>query len=51
MTLAERKEQLNEQLKQAEVNYHQIVGAIAILDQQIKDEEEPVKTKKDIMKK
>jgi len=53
MTLEERKEQLIEQQKQAEVNFHQIAGAIAIVDQQIKDENESKssKTKKDIMKK
>jgi len=49
MTLKERLAQLEEQQKQAEVNFHQIAGAIAIVTQQIADEEEessPKETKK-----
>ena len=33
MTLEERKAQLIEQQKQAEVNFHQIAGAIAMTNQ------------------
>jgi len=53
MTLEERREQLVEQQKQMEVSFHQIAGAIAVVDQQIaeRDEEKSSKTKKDIMKK
>jgi len=53
MTLEERKQSLIDQQKQAEVNFHQIAGAIAIVDQQIaeRDEEKSSKSKKDIMKK
>ena len=49
----ERREQLVEQQKQMEVSFHQIAGAIAVVDQQIaeRDEEKSSKTKKDIMKK
>ena len=43
MTLQERLEQLKEQQRQAEVNFHQITGAIAVLEQQIADEKEPKK--------
>ena len=48
MTLIERKEQLIEQQKQAEVNFHQIAGAIALVTQQIEEEKEekPVKEEK-----
>jgi len=41
MTLQERLTQLQEQQKQAEVNFHQIAGAIAVLQQQIEEEKEP----------
>tara|TARA_R100001463_G_scaffold43544_6_gene90858 strand:- start:11638 stop:11799 length:162 start_codon:yes stop_codon:yes gene_type:complete len=53
MTLEERKEQLIDQQKQAEMNFHQITGAIAVVEQQINDEAEGKanKTKKEIMKK
>jgi len=40
MTNQERLEQLKEQQKQAEVNFHQIAGAIAIVEQQIAEENE-----------
>tara|TARA_R100001443_G_scaffold25408_1_gene38254 strand:+ start:108 stop:281 length:174 start_codon:yes stop_codon:yes gene_type:complete len=46
MTLQERIEQLKEQQKQAEVNFHQIAGAIAVLEQQIAEEAEVKDTKK-----
>ena len=46
MTLQERLEQLKEQQRQAEVNFHQITGAIAVLEQQIVDEKEPKKDDK-----
>jgi|TARA_R100000406_G_scaffold21765_1_gene13588 hypothetical protein len=46
MTLQERLEQLKEQQRQAEVNFHQITGAIAVLEQQIADEKEPKKDDK-----
>ena len=40
MTLEERKEQLLDQQKSAEMNFHQITGAIAVIEQQIADEAE-----------
>ena len=46
MSLQERLEQLKEQQRQAEVNFHQITGAIALLEQQIKDEETDAKKEK-----
>ena len=46
MSLQERLEQLKEQQRQAEVNFHQITGAIALLEQQIKDEEADAKKEK-----
>ena len=46
MTLQERIEQLREQQKQAEVNFHQIAGAIAVLEQQLAEEKEPEKKEK-----
>tara|TARA_B100001939_G_C16532590_1_gene442699 strand:- start:198 stop:386 length:189 start_codon:yes stop_codon:yes gene_type:complete len=46
MTLEERMAQLKEQQRQAEVNFHQITGAIAVLEQQIADEKEPKKDDK-----
>tara|TARA_B100000902_G_C26655599_1_gene595874 strand:+ start:40 stop:186 length:147 start_codon:yes stop_codon:yes gene_type:complete len=46
MTLEERMSQLKEQQRQAEVNFHQITGAIALLEQQIADEKEPKKDDK-----
>ena len=49
MTLQERLDQLKEQQKQAEVNFHQISGAIAVMEQQVADEKED--EKKDSAKK
>ena len=46
MTLEERMAQLKEQQRQAEVNFHQITGAIALVKQQINDEKEPKKDEK-----
>ena len=46
MTLEERMAQLKEQQRQTEVNFHQITGAIALLEQQIADEKEPKKDDK-----
>ena len=46
MTLEESLEQLKEQQRQAEVNFHQITGAIAVLEQQVADEKEPKKEDK-----
>lgn len=46
MTLEERLKQLKEQQRQAEVNFHQITGAVAVLEQQINDEEKPAKEEK-----
>jgi len=46
MTLQERLEQLKEQQRQAEVNFHQIAGAIAVLEQQIAEEPDEKKEKK-----
>jgi molybdopterin converting factor small subunit len=50
-TLEERKQELLNQQKQMEANFHQITGAIALVEQMIKDEEEPVKDVKDEKKK
>ena len=47
MTNQERLEQLKEQQKQAEVNFHQIAGAIAIVEQQIAEENEAKEDKKE----
>ena len=44
--LQEQRKNLVEQQKQVEVNFHQIAGAIAMVDQQIKDLEEPKKKDK-----
>lgn len=44
--LQEQRQSLVDQQKQAEVNFHQIAGAIAMIDQQIKDLEEPKKKDK-----
>ena len=46
MTLQERLDQLKEQQKQAEVNFHQISGAIAVVEQQVADEKEDEKKEK-----
>lgn len=46
MTLEERQAQLQEQQKQAEVNFHQIAGAIAVLQQQIEEQAEAKADKK-----
>jgi|TARA_R100000995_G_scaffold1677_1_gene1086 hypothetical protein len=46
MTLEERMAQLKEQQRQAEVNFHQITGAIALVEQQMNDEKEPKKDEK-----
>jgi len=46
MTLEERLAQLLEQQKQAEVNFHQIAGAIAMVKQQIEEKENPKKEEK-----
>jgi len=43
MTIKERLEQLKEQQRQAEVNFHQITVAVAVLEQQVADEENPPK--------
>ena len=44
MTLKERKQKLEAQLKEIEVNYHRVAGALALVNQLL---EEPVKPKKD----
>jgi hypothetical protein len=46
MTLQERLDQLKEQQKQAEVNFHQIGGAIAVVGQQLEDEKNEDKKEK-----
>lgn len=46
MTLQERLDQLKEQQRQAEVNFHQITGAIAVLEQQVQEESESKKDEK-----
>tara|TARA_R110002020_G_scaffold413646_1_gene623248 strand:+ start:584 stop:745 length:162 start_codon:yes stop_codon:yes gene_type:complete len=45
-TLQERKDELMNQQKQMEANFHQITGAIALVDQMITDEEESKKEAK-----
>ena len=40
MTNQERLDTLKEQQKQAEVNFHQICGAVAVLEQVIADDKE-----------
>ncbi len=50
-TLEERKTELLNQQKQMETNFHQITGAIAVIDQMILDKKEPVKESKDEKKK
>jgi hypothetical protein len=52
MTTQERLDQLREQQRQAEVNFHQITGAIAVMEQQLADEQEaPKETPKEEGKK
>lgn len=46
MTNEERLKGLEEQSKQAEVNFHQITGAIAIVKQMVEDEKNPKKEEK-----
>ncbi len=46
MTLQERLDQLKEQQRQAEVNFHQITGAIAVLEQQVQEESASKKDEK-----
>ena len=50
-TLEERKQELLNQQKQMETNFHQITGAIAIVEQMIKDEEAPKEDTSDKKKK
>ena len=50
-TLEERKQELLNQQKQMEANFHQITGAIALVEQMIKDEETSVKDVKEEKKK
>jgi|TARA_B100001123_G_C15148545_1_gene962554 hypothetical protein len=40
MTLQERLEELINQQKQLEANFHQVTGAVAMVQQMIADEEE-----------
>ena len=44
--LEKQKESLVQQQRQAEVNFHQIAGAIALVDQQLKELDEPKKKDK-----
>jgi len=46
MKLEERLSQLKEQQRQAETNFHQITGAIAVVEQQIAEEKTPPKEEK-----
>jgi hypothetical protein len=50
-TLQERLEELQNQQKQMEANFHQITGAIALVSQMITDEESSKKESKDEKKK
>jgi hypothetical protein len=45
-TLEERKVELMNQQKAMEANFHQITGAIALVNQMIEDEKKPVKEEK-----
>jgi len=45
-SIDERIEELQQQQRQAEVNFHQITGAIAVLQQQKEEESVPVDDKK-----
>ena len=45
-TLEERKVELMNQQKAMEANFHQITGAIALVEQMIKDEESGAKEEK-----
>ena len=49
-SLEERKEELMNQQNQMENNFHQITGAIAIVEQMIADEKSEAKDKKDTKK-
>ena len=44
MTLQERLEELINQQKQLEANFHQVTGAVAMVQQMIADEEAESKT-------
>jgi len=50
-TLEERKVELINQQKAMEANFHQITGAIALVEQMIKDEESGAKEEKKESKK
>ncbi len=50
-TLEERKQELLNQQKQMEANFHQITGAIAIVDQMLEDEKNGKKEEKKESKK
>jgi hypothetical protein len=50
-TLKERRDELNNQQKQMEANFHQITGAIALVNQMIEDEENAKKEEKKESKK
>ena len=45
-SIDERIEELQQQQRQAEVNFHQITGAIAVLQQQKEEESAPADDKK-----
>ena len=50
-TLEERKQELLNQQKQMETNFHQIAGAIAMVDQMMQEEENGKKEEKKESKK
>tara|TARA_R110002012_G_scaffold46401_1_gene122676 strand:+ start:346 stop:504 length:159 start_codon:yes stop_codon:yes gene_type:complete len=50
-TLEERKQELLNQQKQMETNFHQITGAIAVIDQMIEDDKNGKKEEKKESKK
>lgn len=50
-TLEERKQELLNQQKQMEANFHQITGAIALIDQMIEDDKNGKKEEKKESKK
>lgn len=50
-TLEERKTELLNQQKQMETNFHQITGAIAVIDQMIEDDKNGKKEEKKESKK
>ena len=49
-SLEEKRDELLQQQKQMEANFHQITGAIALVEQMIQDDKAEDKAKKDTKK-